>query len=328
MVYVQNGNIGAPVLTDSINLSAFISVKMTDDMNKQILRVPVPHFRAAARLWQLEIVDKYITPGIMLHLNAVRMDRKFSCFTIICAAAIFWNKAVAGVEKYDNQRHLVTTNSTTDQCALKLALVLCDEKTKSDRNNFERQINQTLVLIKSVLITLEKGSCVHVILITNKKDHFERIERKIFTNPGNWDVSFTRRLQLEFVNLEYPASLNWMRNTSRNRPCTTFRLFLPDFLPQYDAVILCDTDLIFLRSLTDLWAEMSDFTTSALAGLVPHLYYSPKPRLVPYYKHLGFTTGVMLLNLTRMRLSNWTQKVLLVSEPYLAKIEAGLAEEV
>ena len=127
-------------------------------------------------------------------------------------------------------------------------------------------------------MTLEEDRCVHVILISNKKKNFEVVKADIFENPEKWGTRFSGRLQLEFVPLEYPPRTSWMRNMFR--PCTTFRLFIPQVLP-YDAIIYVDTDFIFLRSVEHLWSEMENFSDSAVASMAPRLLTRPPKRITP-----------------------------------------------
>jgi len=106
-------------------------------------------------------------------------------------------------------------------CKVKVALILCDDGGKKLRETsavgkdggkskpgveFERQINQTLVLIKSILVTMEKSTdCVKIILISDERKHFEKIKREILRGESeSWDERFTSRLRLGFVPLKYP----------------------------------------------------------------------------------------------------------------------------
>jgi len=195
--------------------------------------------------------------------------RAFFYFSIFLCLSVEGKKGFRQIPP----RTKVQTIGAAD-CTVKLALLLCNETSTSITNNFDRQINQTLVLIKSILITLEKDGCVHVLIITNKKSHFDKLETKIFANPEKWDTGFTVRLKLEYVELKYPAGTEWMRGLYQNHPCSSFRLFLPDVLP-YDSVILSDTDVIYLRDITELWAELSKFKPSTVASLTP-IVISPR----------------------------------------------------
>jgi len=125
------------------------------------------------------------------------------------------------------------------------------------------------------------------------------------------------------VPLKYPPGKEWMRGLYRNRPCSSFRL--PDILP-YDSIILSDTDIIFLRNIAQLWLEMPKFNGSAVVSMVPRNFPRPNLGLRPFQIKTGVKAGLMLMNLTRMRNIQWTQKVIEGSLPYLSQIQDGEAE--
>jgi len=248
---------------------------------------------------------------------------------LVCLSiSLSTGKSKGGRQHVIGRRHVrADLVNNPQECNVKLAMALCDEETVSIGNNFDRQINQTLVLIKSILITMSGGACVRVILISNKKPHFDRIRTEIFENPQKWDVRYTARLELEFVAATYPAGAEWMRGLYRHRPCSSIRLFLPDILPHYDSVIFSDTDVIYLQSIQQLWSKLKHFNPSALVGLVTRPV-NHGGIFMPCYGQTGISTGVMLANLTRMRTTKWTQQVLSVSQPYFARNKIRHAEEV
>lgn len=111
------------------------------------------------------------------------------------------------------------------------------------------------------------------------------------------------------------------------RPCATLRLFLAELLPSVDSVIYLDTDLIFLRPLTDLWAKFKKFSEVNLAAMAPCLnHYGSAANSVPFYGKTGLNAGVMLMNLTRIRVSNWSTKLKEITQQYHEKIK--LADQV
>lgn len=67
-----------------------------------------------------------------------------------------------------------------------------------------------------------------------------------------------------------------------------------------------DSDILFLRPLDHLWAFLSKFTPSQLAAMAPE---HEEPRIAwysrfarhPFYGRTGVNSGVMLMNMTRMR---------------------------
>jgi len=106
----------------------------------------------------------------------------------------------------------------------------------------------------------------------------------------NWlIVTFFTNLVLYLVDTE------WMQNLFA--PCATLRLFLPEILINYKSLVYLDTDIILLRSIQELWKEFDSFSKTALIGMSPT-------------NQLNDTnTGVILMNLTRMREAEWTQKI-------------------
>ena len=67
-----------------------------------------------------------------------------------------------------------------------------------------------------------------------------------------------------------------------------------------------DSDIVFLRPPDRLWALLSHFNASQLAGVAPE---HEEPRVAwynrfarhPFYGATGINSGVMLMNLTRIR---------------------------
>lgn len=81
-----------------------------------------------------------------------------------------------------------------------------------------------------------------------------------------------------------------------------FQLILKDV----DSLLYVDTDIIFLQPVEEIWALLSGFNSSHLAAMAPE---HEEPRIGwynrfarhPYYGKTGINSGVMLMNLTRIR---------------------------
>lgn len=77
-------------------------------------------------------------------------------------------------------------------------------------------------------------------------------------------------------------------------------------LKDIDSIVYVDSDIVFLQPIDDLWAFLSKFTTSQLAAMAPE---HEEPRIAwysrfarhPFYGRTGVNSGVMLMNMTRMR---------------------------
>ncbi|XP_038666603.1 glucoside xylosyltransferase 2 isoform X2 [Scyliorhinus canicula] len=93
-------------------------------------------------------------------------------------------------------------------------------------------------------------------------------------------------------------------------------IFAEDFLqPQFkksmilkdvDSLLYVDTDVLFLRPVDDIWYFLNLFNSTQLAAMAPEHeiprigWYSRFARH-PYYGAAGVNSGVMLMNLTRIR---------------------------
>ncbi|KAK7913627.1 hypothetical protein WMY93_013838 [Mugilogobius chulae] len=90
------------------------------------------------------------------------------------------------------------------------------------------------------------------------------------------------------------------------KPCASQRLFLPLILKGVDSVVYVDSDIIFLQPVDKLWSFLSRFNSTQLAAMAPE---HEEPRIAwynrfarhPYYGRTGINSGVMLMNMTRMR---------------------------
>ncbi|KAL8221358.1 UNVERIFIED_CONTAM: hypothetical protein K2H54_066480 [Gekko kuhli] len=90
------------------------------------------------------------------------------------------------------------------------------------------------------------------------------------------------------------------------KPCASQRLFLPLILKDVDSLLYVDTDILFLRPVDDIWYFLKKFNSSQIAAMAPE---HEEPRIGwynrfarhPYYGKTGINSGVMLMNMTRIR---------------------------
>ncbi|ODN03601.1 Glucoside xylosyltransferase 1 [Orchesella cincta] len=266
--------------------------------------------------------------------------------------------------------HPTTTASPTPvvfkKCPVTVAIILCEDDrylsiTKTNhtvsvtngtaRNyqystgkpaiakNFSRQINQTIVLLKSIAILSKfqvahpqqlSSSCVEILLLSDKPTHYKAISREI---KSKWSVEFQQLFKITHVPVRYPHGSAWMRKLFR--PCATLRLFLAELLPDHDSAIYVDTDVIFFQSVQALWAQFGRFNnshdhdntafenkTKKIAAMAPCLFhYGSSANSVPYFGSSGLNAGIMLMNLTGMRMTQWTNKIRMVTTMFQDKIK-------
>lgn len=77
-------------------------------------------------------------------------------------------------------------------------------------------------------------------------------------------------------------------------------------LKDVDSLLYVDTDVLFLRPMDDIWGLFKSFNSTQLAAMAPEHevpkigWYSRFARH-PFYGVTGVNSGVMLMNLTRIR---------------------------
>jgi lipopolysaccharide biosynthesis glycosyltransferase len=102
-----------------------------------------------------------------------------------------------------------------------------------------------------------------------------------------------------------PELVHTLPATARYRQEAWYRLLLPSLMPDVDRVLWLDADLLILYPIEELWATRLD---GKFLAAVPNAL-GPRHRVLP--EKLGiadrrryFNTGVMLMDLDKMRLAN------------------------
>lgn len=81
------------------------------------------------------------------------------------------------------------------------------------------------------------------------------------------------------------------------------KLFLAEALPEEDAAVYLDTDVVFLGPAEELWRLLRWVEGGAAAAVVlaPEPQYQMEGYGRPYAGSVGLNTGMMAVNLTRLR---------------------------
>ncbi|XP_022243542.1 glucoside xylosyltransferase 2-like [Limulus polyphemus] len=183
------------------------------------------------------------------------------------------------------------------------------------------RLAEALVMIKSVFIFTETPT--HFIFFTELelRPPLER-QLKIWQRLQP-NISYTFRLA------SYPASANESSWKLLYRPCSTLKLFLPDLLTELDAVLVLDTDVLFLRSPKGFWAHLYQMRPFHLMGLSEETpsaslgWYPNHVSAFKIYEDKGVNGGIWLMNLTRLRQHNFTREVLHIYDQYGEHIDFG-----
>nr|XP_037275720.1 glucoside xylosyltransferase 2-like [Rhipicephalus microplus] len=100
-------------------------------------------------------------------------------------------------------------------------------------------------------------------------------------------------------------------------------------LPDVDAVFYADTDVVFVHPIEDFWRMFYAMNEWQMAGMAPeteHLknncYLREKIRR-PYVPPLGLNSGLMMMNLTRMRAFNLEDHMIRLLEEFQERIVYG-----
>ena len=179
------------------------------------------------------------------------------------------------------------------------------------------RIKEAFVNLKT--ITLITNYYIYFHIFTDDKSYDDQtFEKELKTWPAfkeQWMMYSTQQLS-------YPFDDGTTKWPTLFKPCASQRLFLANILVSVDSVIYIDTDILFLQPPENLWRYFKHFNHSQIAGLVNECekngttcWYSNHVTH-PYYAPYGVNSGVMLMNLTRMRKLNWEDDIINIFNLY------------
>lgn len=196
--------------------------------------------------------------------------------------------------------------------SLHLAVVSCGDR-----------LEESLVMMKSAVLFSRSHLIFHIFTETQLESEFQ--QRLDF-----WPPKYRERIQYHIHNLTFPSTdmISAEEWKKLFKPCACQRLFIPELLQNVDSLLYVDTDVLFLSPVDEIWTLFSKFNSTQLAGLVPEHedraagWYNRFARH-PYYGELGLNSGVMLMNLTRLRASSWLNAMNNYYTEYRLKITFG-----
>lgn len=155
----------------------------------------------------------------------------------------------------------------------------------------------------------------------------------LFLKLDSWPRMVQTKFNFTIYSITFPRE-NAKEWKKLFKPCASQRLFLPVglesssmhmtcnsdtpvlikiplsylqlILKEVDSLLYVDTDILFLQPVEDIWAILTQFNASHLAAMAPE---HEEPRIGwynrfarhPYYGKTGINSGVMLMNMTRLR---------------------------
>ncbi|XP_029104271.1 glucoside xylosyltransferase 1 isoform X2 [Scleropages formosus] len=168
-----------------------------------------------------------------------------------------------------------------------LAVVACGQR-----------LEETLTMLKSAVILGKRPQQFHIFAEDELHSDFR-------SALDLWPAMYRSRFSYTVYPITFPTE-NAGEWKKLFKPCASQRLFLPLILTEVDSLLYVDTDILFLRPPEDLWSFLGQFNSTQLAAMAPE---HEDPRIAwynrfarhPYYGKTGLNSGVMLMNMTRIR---------------------------
>ncbi|XP_045119475.1 glucoside xylosyltransferase 2-like isoform X2 [Portunus trituberculatus] len=198
------------------------------------------------------------------------------------------------------------------------AIVVC--RSENDKPNkahdFQRQLSQISVLLKSAATLTSQNLTFNIVA-----DSYATYET-VANLTASWPAAYRQRIAFsKYKQVFYPPGTEKMKNLFR--PCATGKLFLAQTLEDKDAVVFLDTDTLFLKPPEMLWRTLYDFNPYQVIGIAPCLYYYGRHfKIFPTYGSSGLNSGVLVMNLTRVRgyEGGWTENIMRIVDKYKRKL--------
>ena len=160
--------------------------------------------------------------------------------------------------------------------------------------NKERQKEQIRTFLGTLIMYSKSINWRIVILTENKKVFSEILD--LFKL---WPSFYKERLIIENKLINLPEKAIKLRK--KWRPCAWTKQFLADMLLDLDSIVYFDTDIIFLGPAEDIWDLWNEIDNNESLLLGPETMYVVQDLDRPRAGKVGLNTGIMLMNLTRLR---------------------------
>jgi len=196
--------------------------------------------------------------------------------------------------------------------ALHLAVVACGDR-----------MPETVILLKSAVMFSTPSTRLHFHVFTESE-----LQPKFRDALESWPSFVRERFSYSLRSITYPETEDFQKWKVLFKPCASQRLFFPQILTELNLLLYVDTDILFLKPVTDIWSHFSKFNSSHLAALAPEhedkaMGWYNRFAQHPYYGQLGVNSGVMLMHLDRMRTARWEKKMIAYQQEFDKKIVWG-----
>ena len=191
-----------------------------------------------------------------------------------------------------------------------IALVSCARLDYQNVRYSNKAVDQSVTMMKSAIATSNCPIYFHVFTESDMKLDFE-------SELETWPEKVLNRINVTFYDINYerfvPKKLGeelkvWYK------PCGSYRLFTPMLLDEVGVgkAIYVDNDILFVRSVSDLWSEFDNFDKHQVMGIAPTsgetFQGSDSNEFSIKSKENGFfqiNSGVLLFDIRKMLGSKW-----------------------
>ncbi|XP_054450999.1 glucoside xylosyltransferase 2 [Pteronotus mesoamericanus] len=169
------------------------------------------------------------------------------------------------------------------------------------------RLEETLVMLKSAVLFSHRKMQFHIFTEESLKPEFDKQLRQ-------WPDSYTKKFEHRIYPITFSVG-NPQEWKKLFKPCAAQRLFLPVILKDVDSLLYVDTDVLFLRPVDDIWKFLRQFNSTQLAAMapeheIPKIGWYSRFAQHPFYGSTGINSGVMLMNLTRIRTAQFKNSVI------------------
>nr|XP_060633579.1 glucoside xylosyltransferase 1 isoform X1 [Anolis sagrei ordinatus] len=235
---------------------------------------PLRRQPSGAAAWRRPQQRRREAPGRCKNVSMSYWNSYWMLPSDVCGKNCFWEAAL----RYDiSKPHPSET--------MHLAVVACGER-----------LEETITMLRSAIIFSIKPLQFHIFA----EDQLHHDFRETLDN-----LAYQEKFNYTLYPISFPTenAAEWKKLF---KPCASQRLFLPLILSDVDSLLYVDTDILFLRPVDDIWSFLKKLNSSQIAAMAPE---HEEPRIGwynrfarhPYYGKTGINSGVMLMNMTRIR---------------------------
>jgi lipopolysaccharide biosynthesis glycosyltransferase len=186
-----------------------------------------------------------------------------------------------------------------------LAVVACGDR-----------LDEALVMLQSAVRSARGHLTFHIFADDELRPRFQE-------RLAAWPAAARAKFTPVLYPISYPGVEDPEKWRALFKPCASQRLFFPDLITSTERLLYVDTDILFLRPVDELWRLFDRFTPEQLAALAPEgevaaLNWYKRFAKHPYVQPLGVNSGVMLMDLEKMRGARWRERMLAYRKQYTA----------